>query len=105
MVQKSPMPFTEHQRHTAKHFSISNNRAADPHHIFLEFIFADAESLISNFIELRQYFLPILLTFFPAAVLLTNYVESIKRENIKEIILMFSIFIPFIVFLSIMIVK
>ncbi|MBT8306708.1 MAG: hypothetical protein KJN85_07205 [Maribacter sp.] len=48
---------------------------------------------------------PILLTFFPAAVLMTNYVESIKRENMREIILMFSIFIPFIVFLSIMIVK
>jgi len=48
---------------------------------------------------------PILLTFFPAAVLMTNYVESIKRDNLREIVLMFSIFIPFMVFLSIMIIK
>jgi hypothetical protein len=48
---------------------------------------------------------PILLTFFPAAVLMTNYVEWIKRDNIKEIVLMFSIFIPFIIFLSIVILK
>jgi len=48
---------------------------------------------------------PILLTFFPAAVLMANYIESIKRQNIKEIVLMFSIFIPFIVFLSILILN
>jgi len=48
---------------------------------------------------------PILLTFFPAAVLMTNYVESIKRDNLREIVLMFSIFIPFMIFLSIIIVK
>jgi len=48
---------------------------------------------------------PILLTFFPAAVLMTNYVEWIKRDKIREIVLMFSIFTPFIIFLSIMILK
>ncbi len=48
---------------------------------------------------------PILITFFPAAVLMTNYIESIKRDNFKEIMLMFFIFIPFMVFLSILILK
>jgi hypothetical protein len=48
---------------------------------------------------------PILLTFFPAAILFTNYVETLKRDNIREIVLMFSVFVPFIVFLSILILK
>ncbi len=68
-------------------------------------VFSFIIGLILNVLISTEDLHPILLTFFPAAVLLTNYVESIKRENIKEIILMFSIFIPFIVFLSIMIVK
>ncbi|WP_299533726.1 DUF6427 family protein [Ulvibacterium sp.] len=41
---------------------------------------------------------PVILTFFPAAVFMTNYLESIKRPNIKEIILMLSVFIPIMVF-------
>jgi len=41
---------------------------------------------------------PLMLTFFPAVVFLTNYVESIKKPNIKEIILMASIIVPFLVF-------
>ena len=48
---------------------------------------------------------PILLTFFPTAVLFTNYVESLKRSKVKEIVLLFSIFVPIIVFLSILILK
>lgn len=61
-------------------------------------------SIINIFVSSEELH-PILLTFFPTAVLLTNYVESIKRSNIREAVLMFSIFIPFIVFLSIMILK
>lgn len=61
--------------------------------------------LIINIFVSSEELHPILLTFFPTAVLLTNYVESIKRSNIREVVLMFSIFIPFIVFLSIMILK
>ncbi|WP_237701167.1 hypothetical protein [Maribacter sp. HTCC2170] len=61
--------------------------------------------LVLNIMVSSEKHHPILLTFFPAAVLMANYVESIKRPNIKEIVLMFSIFIPFIVFLSILILK
>ncbi len=48
---------------------------------------------------------PILVTFFPAVVFMTNYVESIRRANIKEIVLMASIAIPFLVFLTGMMIK
>ncbi|MGB5497765.1 MAG: hypothetical protein WBM77_02420 [Maribacter sp.] len=68
-------------------------------------VFSFVIGLLLNVLISSGNLYPIQLTFFPAAVLMTNYVESIKRENIKEIVLMFSIFIPFIVFLSIMIVK
>ncbi len=40
---------------------------------------------------------PILITFFPAAIFLTKYIESIRRPNIKEIVLMLSIFVPFMI--------
>lgn len=40
---------------------------------------------------------PFMVTFFPAVVFLTNYVESIKKPNIKEIVLMVSILVPFLV--------
>ena len=48
---------------------------------------------------------PVLITFFPAAVLLTKYIEVIKKINIKEIALMISVFVPFVVFLTEWIVK
>ncbi|WP_394352413.1 hypothetical protein [Pelagihabitans pacificus] len=41
---------------------------------------------------------PIMVTFFPASVFLTKYIESIRRPNIKEIALMLSIFVPFMIF-------
>ncbi len=47
---------------------------------------------------------PILLTFFPTAVLMTNYVELIKREKFREIVLAISILVPFIVFVSTMLI-
>lgn len=42
---------------------------------------------------------PILVTFFPAVVFMTNYVESIRKANVKEIVLMACMAIPFFVFL------
>jgi hypothetical protein len=48
---------------------------------------------------------PVLITFFPAAILLTKYIEVIKKINIKEIALMISVFVPFVIFLSEWIVK
>ena len=48
---------------------------------------------------------PILLTFFPAAILLTNYVESIKRPNLREVGLILIILVPMTVFFSALILK
>ncbi len=42
----------------------------------------------------------IIITFFPAVIFFTNYVEAIKKPNIKEIVLMFSILGPFLVFIT-----
>ncbi|SDE77675.1 DUF6427 family protein [Cellulophaga baltica] len=42
---------------------------------------------------------PILMTFFPATVFMSNYIETIKKPNIKEIALIASIIIPFIILL------
>jgi len=40
---------------------------------------------------------PIMITFFPAVIFVTNYVESIKKANIKELVLIASISIPIMV--------
>ncbi|MCW5514635.1 hypothetical protein [Muriicola sp. Z0-33] len=48
---------------------------------------------------------PVLITFFPAAVLFTKYIEVIKKVNIKEIALMISVLVPFVIFLAEWIVK
>ena len=40
---------------------------------------------------------PIMITFFPAVIFLTNYVESIKKANIKELVLIASIAVPVLV--------
>jgi len=42
---------------------------------------------------------PILITFFPAAVFLTNYIEAIKKPNLKEFVLIGMILIPLMVLL------
>ncbi len=42
---------------------------------------------------------PILITFFPAVVFMTNYVEAIKKPNMKEFILIGMIVIPLSVLL------
>ncbi|MEO1010647.1 MAG: hypothetical protein AAFX53_05030 [Bacteroidota bacterium] len=48
---------------------------------------------------------PVILTFFPAVVFMTNYIESLKKANIKEMVLMASILIPFLVFFISLILK
>lgn len=48
---------------------------------------------------------PIMITFFPASVIFTKYVEVIKRVNIKEVTLILSVVVPFMVFLAEMIAK
>jgi hypothetical protein len=42
----------------------------------------------------------ILITFFPSVIFITNYLESIKRNNIKEVVLTLSVFVPLVVFIS-----
>ena len=53
--------------------------------------------LAVTFIKSSNEITPILLTFFPASVFISNYIESIKRHNIKEMVLIISLLIPFIV--------
>jgi len=48
---------------------------------------------------------PLMVTFFPAVIFITSYVESIQRANIKEVVLIASIFIPFLVFVSSLLIK
>lgn len=68
-------------------------------------VFIFVIGLVLNLILSSESNSPILLTFFPATVLATNYVENLKKTNIREIVLLFSVFIPCIVFLSILILK
>lgn len=42
---------------------------------------------------------PIMVTFFPAAVFLTNYVETIRKPRLKEVALILSIVVPFSIFI------
>lgn len=60
--------------------------------------------LIDVFTE-STYAHPILITFFPAVVFMTNYVEVIKKPNIKEVVLILSIFIPLLVLISSMAIR
>ncbi len=48
---------------------------------------------------------PILITFFPAVVFITTYVQSIKKENVSEMVLMASVFIPFAILLANILMK
>ena len=48
---------------------------------------------------------PIIITFFPASILFTKYVEVIKKINIKEVTLILSLVVPFMVFLGELIAK
>lgn len=61
--------------------------------------------IILNILKLSDHVYPIMVTFFPATVFCTKYIESIRRANIKEMILMASIVVPFIIFFSSMALK
>ncbi|MGY8914572.1 MAG: DUF6427 family protein [Flavobacteriales bacterium] len=41
---------------------------------------------------------PVLMTFFPAVIFFTHYIESIKKPNMKEIVLIASVIVPFLIF-------
>ena len=48
---------------------------------------------------------PIMITFFPASILFTKYVEVIKKANIKELTLILSLVVPFMIFIGELIAK
>ncbi len=41
---------------------------------------------------------PVLMTFFPAVIFFTHYIESIKKPNMKEIVLIAAVLVPFLIF-------
>ncbi|MFS4466265.1 hypothetical protein [Maribacter sp. 2210JD10-5] len=47
----------------------------------------------------------IIITFFPSVIFIGNYIESIKKPNILEVVLMLSIFLPLMLFLSKLIIS
>ena len=61
--------------------------------------------IVVTFFKSSESAAPIILTFLPASVLFTKYVEVIKRINIKEVTLILSLVIPFMVFLGELIAK
>lgn len=62
--------------------------------VFLAFIFG---LLISLFESIDAT--TVLITFFPAAVFLTNYLETIKKARLKEVVVGIGIAVSFLVFL------
>lgn len=62
--------------------------------VFLAFIFG----VFINFIKSVDAS-PVLITFFPAAVFLTNYLETIKKAILKEVVVGICIALSFLLFL------
>ncbi len=61
--------------------------------------------LVLTLLKTSPVSFPVLITFFPAAILMTKYVEVIKKVNIKELILIAFVTLPLIVFLTESVVK
>ena len=55
--------------------------------------------LAVTFLKTNAEVYPVLITFFPAATLITKYVEVIKRSKVKEMVLIVSVILPFILLL------
>jgi hypothetical protein len=64
-----------------------------------------AAGLVVTAIKASAEVYPILITFFPGAVLISKYVEIIKKINIKEWVLIVSVIAPFIFFITQLIIK
>lgn len=56
--------------------------------------------LIVNILVVSDSSYALMITFFPSVIFITNYIETIKRSNILEAVLMISIFLPLVVFIS-----
>lgn len=61
--------------------------------------------LVVNLLVVSDGSYALMITFFPSVIFITNYMESIKKENILEVVLMLSIFLPLVVFISRLVVK
>ncbi|WP_047246844.1 DUF6427 family protein [Maribacter thermophilus] len=56
--------------------------------------------LIVNLLVVSRDGNAIMVTFFPSIILLTNYVESIRKEKFRELVLLGCILVPIVVFVS-----
>ncbi|MFS4455310.1 hypothetical protein [Maribacter sp. 2304DJ31-5] len=54
--------------------------------------------LIVNLLVATENNQAIIITFFPSVIFITNYMESIKKPNILEIVLIMGIFLPLLMF-------
>ena len=61
--------------------------------------------MVVTFFKSSETISPVMITFFPASVIFTKYVEVIKRVNIKEVTLILSMVVPLMVFLGELIAK
>ncbi len=60
-------------------------------------VFSFVIGLVVNLLKLSDNVYPVMITFFPAVVFMTKYIESIRRPRIKEILLIVAIVFPFLV--------
>jgi len=56
--------------------------------------------IIVTMLKTTNSVFPILITFFPAVVFLTNYIEVIKKPKFKEVLLIIAVLIPVIVLVN-----
>ncbi|MEE9361862.1 MAG: hypothetical protein V3U92_04615 [Cellulophaga sp.] len=56
--------------------------------------------MLFTMLQSTSSFFPLIVTFFPVGIFFANYVDTIKRTNIKEVVLMLSIFAPLMVFVT-----
>lgn len=56
--------------------------------------------LVLTLLKLSDNVYPVMVTFFPAVVFVTKYVESIRRPRLKEALLIATIVIPFLVLMA-----
>lgn len=61
--------------------------------------------LVVNLFVSSENTYAIMITFFPCVIFITNYIESIKKPNLLEVVLILSIFFPLVVFVSKLIVS
>ncbi len=61
--------------------------------------------LVLNVFKLTDNVYPVMVTFFPSVVFMTKYIESLRKANIREIILMAAVIIPFLVLMTSIAIK